>query len=340
MINRSIEVDLVVNSLHYSPMLQELPKGVNFVNLGCSGIVARLPRLMRYMRTRGPDCLLSAGHSANELSILAKVLSSRKTRVVVSEHTCLSTELNALATSNLRRFAIQWFSGGIYRFADGVIAVSDAVRSDSERLLRMKPGTCQTIYNPVNFERIFRLSVESIDHPWFQADGPPIVLGIGRLEEQKDFTNLLEAFAKVRTELGARLLILGEGSQREYLTARIVQLGLDDCVRLLGFVPNPYPYLKNASAFALSSKWEGLPTVLLEALAFGVPIVSTDCPGGSNEILAGGKYGALVPMSNPRALAEAILIALRSPRPKVPDEALAKYRINDVVDQYLAVLTN
>jgi glycosyltransferase involved in cell wall biosynthesis len=341
MIARGIEVDLVVNRLEFSPMLHELPKDVCLVNLGCSTFAARLPRLIRYLRNRQPNGILSAGHYANELSVLAKLLSLQKMRVVVSEHTSLSTELNALPGNSLRRFAVPWLDRVIYPFADGVVAVSEAVRWDSEKLFRLRPGTCQTIYNPVDFERIRRLGMDTIDHPWFQLGKPPVVLGIGRLEEQKDFTNLLEAFSTVRAQRDARLVIFGEGSQRQRLIERIAQLGINDCVWLAGFIPNPYPYIKRASVLALSSRWEGLPTVLMESLALGVPIVSTDCPGGSNEILAGGKFGTLVPMSDPAALAEAIIVTLGKGKPVlVEEEALIKYKIDRVLDEYLRILQN
>jgi hypothetical protein len=127
---RQIEVDLVVNTLDFSPMQQELPKDVSLVNLRCAGFASRLPRLIGYLRHRQPSCLLSAGHLANEVAILAKMLSLSKMRVVVSEQTNLSSELSALPATSVRRLAIPPIGRMIYRFADGVVAVSEAVRLD------------------------------------------------------------------------------------------------------------------------------------------------------------------------------------------------------------------
>src|SRR5262249_43075680 len=146
-------------------------------------------------------------------------------------------------------------------------------------------------------------------HPWFRPSAPPVVLGAGRLHAQKDFPTLLRAFAQVRAKREARLMILGEAKCAEYRTelmALAAQLGIADDVMLPGFVANPFAYMARAAVFVLSSAWEGLPTVLIEALASGCPVVSTACPSGPREILENGKYGPLVPVGDDTALANAI----------------------------------
>jgi glycosyltransferase involved in cell wall biosynthesis len=339
MIKRRIDVDFVVNLAGFSPMLKEVPVGVNFIDLGCTRFSSRLPSLVRYLRRNRPECVLSAGHFSNEIAILGKVFSTIKVRVVVSEHTSLYTELSSLPVASARRVAIPPICRFLYPFADGIVAVSNGVRGDSEKLFRLKAGACRTIYNPVDVGKILQLGEQPVDHPWFLSDGPPVVLGIGRLERQKDFINLLEAFAEVRKHVTARLVILGEGSQRTTLIAKVDELGLGDCVWLAGFVSNPYPYLKRASVFSLSSEWEGLPVALIEALAFGIPIVSTDCPSGPSEILASGKYGIMVPIKDSKALAQGIIKVLKGYRSNMPEDALAKYSVDAVLDQYLEVLS-
>ncbi len=339
MVGRGIQVDLVVNSLDFSPMLEHVPVGVNFVDLGCSGFASRLPRLRQYLHRSRPDCLLSAGHFTNEIAVLGKLFAPRDLRVVVTEHTTLSTELKTLPPRHPRRLAVGPLCHWLYPFADGVVAVSDGVRRDSEQLFGLKPGICRTIYNPVNFPEILRRAQEPVEHPWFRPGESPVLLGIGRLERQKDFLNLLHAFAEVRKHFDARLAILGEGSQRELLTARIAELGLEESVWLAGFVSNPYPYLRHCSAYCLSSQWEGLPIALIEALSLDVPIVATDCPSGPSEILESGKYGTLVPTENSAAFAEGILRILSGHRQVIPPESLDRYRVNSVVDQYLTVLS-
>jgi len=189
---------------------------------------------------------------------------------------------------------IRWF----YPWASKVVAVSEAARSDLLAVAGLQPDSIQVINNPVVTPRLFERAKVPLDHPWFAAGEPPVILGVGRLVTAKNFPLLLRAFALVRKEQPARLVILGDGEQRQVLE---------------WFVDNPYPYMARAGAFVLSSSFEGLPTVLIEALALGVPVVSTDCPSGPSEILQQGRWGALVPVDDERALAEGILQALRQP---------------------------
>ncbi len=181
-------------------------------------------------------------------------------------------------------------------------------------------------------------AAEPIGHHWFAPGQPPVVLGIGRLTKQKEFVTLLRSFAQVRTHCAARLMVLGEGEDRLSLEALINDLGLSECVALPGFVKNPYPYLRAASVFALSSAWEGLPTVLIEALALGTPIVSTNCPSGPSEILNGGQHGALIPVGDSEAMADAIYKALTSGRSERNAEAWRKFTVPVATAAYLEAL--
>lgn len=338
MMSRNIQVDLIVNLTGFSPMLKEIPDGLNLVDLHSTSFSSRLPRLVHYIRTRNPDCILAAGHFSNEIAVIAKIISATKVRVILSEHTTLSVELRSLPAISLRRIAIPASDPILYRLADGVIAVSHGVRADCNRYLRLQNGKCRTIHNPVDTEKVILLGKQPLDDPWFLPGAPPVVISIGRLEKQKDFITLVEAFAQVRRRIESRLVILGEGSQRQNIAARVRELGLTDCVSTPGFVANPFPYLKRAAVCALSSEWEGLPTVLIEALALGVPIVSTDCPSGPSEILASGKYGILVPTRNPQSLANGIIRVLTGDCPCVSKDALVQYSVNGVLDQYLDVM--
>jgi glycosyltransferase involved in cell wall biosynthesis len=156
--------------------------------------------------------------------------------------------------------------------------------------------------------------------------------------KQKDFPTLLRAFAQLRQTRHARLLILGEGEERQMLEALSARLGVNEDVSLPGFVENPYPYMVNASVFALSSRWEGLPTVLIEVLYCGTPVVATDCPSGPREILRSGEIGRLVPMEEPAALAEAIAATLDANGPQPSRESWQPYTLETVVDQYVDLL--
>jgi len=199
-------------------------------------------------------------------------------------------------------------------------------------------GKITTINTPVVTESLFERAGEAINHPWFNDDSPPIILGVGRFVPQKDLLTLIQAFAEVRQERPARLVILGDGQERQKLEALVGELGLQDDVWMPGFVGN-LPFMKQSDVFVLSSIFEGLPTVLIEALALSPAIVSTDCPGGIGEILNDGECGLIVPMRDPKSLAQAIIQSLDDPI----DTALLRKRANDfsmqsIVDKYKIVL--
>jgi len=183
-------------------------------------------------------------------------------------------------------------------------------------------------------EELRRRAAPAPDHNWFADGEPPVVLAAGRLTRQKDFPTLLRAFARARAGgAHARMLILGEGEDRPALEGLRDELGLAADVALPGFTADPYPYFGHAALYALSSGWEGLPTVLVECLAVGLPVVSTDCPSGPREILRGGRLGALVPVGDAAALGDAIAAALVRPAP-VPPDAVDPYRTEAVVAAY------
>jgi glycosyltransferase involved in cell wall biosynthesis len=198
----------------------------------------------------------------------------------------------------------------------------------------------KVIYNPVITPELFARAEEPLDHPWFRPGEPPVVLGVGRLTQAKDFPTLIRAFALVRKERPARLMILGEGEERPKLEALVRELRLEEDVALPGFVDNPYKYMKRAAVFVLSSRWEGFGIVLVEAMALGTPVVATDCPSGPAEILENGKWGRLVPPGDPEALAKAILDTLEGgvSRVKATTNVQKRFSMIAIVEQYLKVL--
>jgi glycosyltransferase involved in cell wall biosynthesis len=182
------------------------------------------------------------------------------------------------------------------------------------------------------------MAAEPLEHPWFRPGEPAVILALGRLVPQKDFGMLIRAFAQVRRARAARLLILGEGPERDGLAAAIAENGLQDDVQLPGWTVNPYPYMARSRLFVLSSRWEGLPTVLIEALFCGVEVVSTDCPSGPREILDGGRYGALVPVGDVDALAEAMERALSRDAARPGQESWLPFEQDVVAGRYLQTL--
>jgi glycosyltransferase involved in cell wall biosynthesis len=226
-----------------------------------------------------------------------------------------------------------------YPWADALSAVSDGVADDLARVCGMPREKIVTTWNPVVTPALFEAAAQPLEHPWFRPGEPPVVLGVGKLRPQKDFATLIDAFAKVRAKRPARLMILGEGPEEGRLRVRARRLDVSADTALEGFAANPFAMMARAAVFALSSAWEGLPSVLIQAMACGCPVVSTDCPSGPSEILAGGVHGPLVPVGDSDALAAAILRLLDAP----PDREGLRRRADDfsaerVALRYLAVM--
>ena len=226
-----------------------------------------------------------------------------------------------------------------YPHADASVGVSRGVASELTEAVGVPVGRVHTIYNPVVSEALVRNSDEPAGHPWLDAPGPRVILAAGRLSKQKDFPTLLTAFARLRERCPARLIVLGKGRLRLVLESQAKDLRISEHVDFPGFARNPYAFMAKASLFVLSSRYEGLPTVLIEAMACGCPVVSTNTPFGPEEILEDGRWGELVPIGDAKALSEAMLRALENPH---PSEALRKrasaFGIEQAVDRYEELL--
>jgi len=271
-------------------------------------VLGALPCLVDYLKKERPDALISSMDYPNAVAVMARKLAKVKSRVVLTVHSTLSEEI---ARSKKPRIKAQVeVDRRFYPQADSVITVSQGVADDLARTLNLPVESFTTIYNPVVNERLFQQAAEPLSHPWFSGDGPPVLLTVGGIKPAKDHATLLKAFALVREKRPVRLLILGEGKLRENLIRQAEELGISADLEMPGFLDNPFQYMARASLFVLSSVFEGLPTVLIEALACGCPVVSTDCPSGPREILDNGRYGALVQMADEKSLAAAILQAL------------------------------
>jgi glycosyltransferase involved in cell wall biosynthesis len=290
-----------------------------------------------YLRREQPDALLSAKTPANLVAIWAKRLAKVRTRIVVSERTNLSTVTQQSPKWRWRYVAP--LIGKVYPQAERIVTVSRGVADDLAACTGLPRATIGTIYNPTLTTEIAEKAQAPISHTWLPPTTTPVILGVGRLVPQKDFPTLLKAFAHVHRKHPARLLILGEGRERAKLEALVSELGIAEDVSFPGFEPNPYAFMARASVFVLSSAWEGLPNALIEALACGCPVVSTNCPSGPQEILDNGAFGPLVPVGDDRALAEAILHTLENPpnAERLRSRA-AEFDIREISRQYLNVL--
>lgn len=304
-------VDLIVARAR-GPLRDEVPAAVRVVDLAAPRLSASVWGLTRYLRRHSPEVMLSALSVTNCVAAWARGMARVPTRLILTEHNTLSQTLQNSADRRLR--LLPWLMRRSYPKAERIVAVSHGVARDLAQQLGLGHDQVRVIHNPVVTQRLHQLAQQSVAHPWFGAEQPPVVLGGGRLIPQKDFATLIEAFAQVRQTQPSRLVILGEGPERPALQALAAQLGVERDVDLPGFVTNPYAYMRRAKVFVLSSRWEGLGNVIIEALAAGTYVVSTDCPSGPREILTDSACGALVPVGAPRALAAAITQALGSAR--------------------------
>ena len=333
--DRGYPIDLVL-AMADGPHLVDVPKSIRLIDLKAARVVTSLPRLIRYLREVRPHAILSIMNHANIVALLAQRLSGIPTRVLVSERNTLS--MAAQHARTLRAQLMPWLVRIFYPLANEIVTVSIGVADDLARIMGIPRQTIKVIYNPVITPELQQKVIASLEHPWFEPGQPPVILGVGRLTKQKDFTTLIQAFARVFRNHRARLLILGEGPERSALEALVKRLGLEQVVNLPGFVANPYMYMSRASLFVLSSRWEGLPGVLIEALYCGALVVSTDCPSGAREILADGRYGQLVPVGGEAEMARAIENVLAGEYPHPPLESWHPFKLETVVDQYLDLL--
>lgn len=336
LVEKGIAVDMVLSSAR-GEHLKKLDDRVRLIDLGAKRVASSLPALIGYLRKEKPHALLSTQAHANVIALLACTFPGIDTRVVVREVTSKNRE-DAKKT---------WFRTGIvsllgrrlYRRAFRVIAVCHDLRQEIADAGRAPLDKIVVIYNPVRTDLLRRQAEEPSGHRWLDNPAMPVILSVGRLEQVKDMAALIQAFALVRRSLDAKLVILGEGSLRNDLRELTHSLSIDADVDMPGFADNPYSFIARADAFALSSIAEGLPNVLLEALALGTPIVATDCPTGPREILRDGKDGILVPEGDLAALAQGIRTCLtsESKRPVAP-ESLERFEFSKVIDQYAKVL--
>lgn len=334
---RGFAVDLVLAAAE-GTFLEQLPPAARLIDLRAGRVLPSLAPLTRYLRRERPRALISSMSHANLVALWASMLARRGTPVLVTVHNTLSqtTQQQGPLVGRLWPRLLRTF----YPWAAHVVAVSRGAADDLARTSGVSRDRVKVVYNPVITPSMIALARQSPGHPWFTPGQPPVILGVGRLTQQKDFATLLRAFAEVRRRRAARLVILGEGEERAALAGLAQQLGVTEDVALIGFRENALAYMAASAVFVLSSAWEGLPTVLIEALATGTRVVSTDCPSGPREILQGGRLGALVPVGDSSALAEAILAALEQPAAPVPADALAPFTRDTAVDHYLRLIEN
>ena len=332
---RGLLVDLVVFNTS-GPLISLVPKNANLVKLNCRKPIFSIIKISKYLKKNKPHSIFSALTHINIVCSIAYRISRIKSNLVLSERSDITEDLS----SRISRFDVAITKLLIKRFysnAYNIVTISKGSAKSINKLLKNTRNKIITIYNPVNQKYLYHLSIQHVELPW--DDQLPVIISSGRLVLSKDFQCLIESFSILRKRIPSNLIILGDGDLRSDLNDLVHSLDIRNNVWFPGYCLNPFPFMRRSKLFVLPSRIEGLSNVLLEALALGIPIVSTNCPSGPEEILAGGKYGRLVPVGDPFAMAEAMEKSLLGDHPVFDkEEALRRFHPELITNQYLEAL--
>ena len=318
-------------------LVSELNDNVKLYSFEKKNSLSAIPAIIDFIRKEKPAVLISTQIHVNLIAIMLKLFFRIKTKIILREAT--SPGSHFLVHKSLRwklvNAAVKW----MYPKADAIVAICEAVKINLVESGYAPPSKISVIYNPVINERFEKAVTEEVEHPFF-TDGVPVYLSVGRLAPAKNFTLLINAFSLVLKSKDARLLIIGEGGERESLERLIDKHKLKEKISLPGEKVNPYPWMRKADAYVLSSLYEGLPNALIEAMGCGLQLVSVDCPGGSREILMDGKCGQLVKMDDAQALAAAMLYCIEHPvERRFMEESVKRFESEIIGAQYLSLVT-
>ncbi len=296
------------------PYLKQVPQKIEVVSFNPLVKRFRVPQSLLpfslYLRRESPDVIISAMNKCNLIAIVARAISGIKTKLIISEQNFISLSIRGLIRKRVMHLLIRL----LYPRANFITAASKGIADDLSKCAKIPQERVQVVYNPIIDEKVYEKCREDVSHPFFSESSEGVVIGVGSLSESKGFANLIEAFSILRREKNLRLIILGEGEEREKLEEMTGNLGVEKYVSMPGFVDNPYAYMARSKVFVHPAIYEGLGNVLVEAMACGTPVVATNCPTGPAEALDNGRFGRLVPVKNINALAEAIKEAMSSPR--------------------------
>lgn len=333
LVERGYSVDLLKVRRH-GPHFEFSHPNYRVVDLGTRHTYLAVATIARYLREFRPAVMFSDKDRVNRTALLAAWIARCGTRLVFSVGTTVSIDLThrGMLERWIQRLSMRY----LYPRAFKVIVSSEGVADDMSRYTGLRRSLIHAVPRPIIPDEQLRRTFSGIDHPWFAHGEPPVILGVGELSDRKAFDILLRAFARLRQRRPCRLMILGKGMRREQLQALATELGVTDDFQLPGFVSDPYAYMAHASVFAMTSRWEGLPLALVEAMAMGTPVVSTDCPSGAAEALAGGRHGPLVPVDDIEGIADALESALQTPVPRTQlIAAVHRFTVSAATDAYL-----
>jgi len=319
--------------------LQEVPVTIPIVDLASQSVLGAIPKLTSWIRRSKPKKILAALTHVNIAVIVASKLARFPGTVAISERNQISEK--ASAARRLRERITYGLTPFIYRRSDAIVAVSRGVARDVAKFASVHDGRVHYVHNPVFDAHIGDRAAEASPHPWLDRPSAnvPIIIAVGRLHYQKDFETLIRAFIRLRTTRAARLIIFGEGAERPALERLAEHSPFSDDIDLPGFCANPFAAMSRAHLLVLSSRWEGFPNVLVEAMSCGCPVVATDCPSGPDEILDGGRYGPLVRIGDDGAMADAIARALDTPGlAHLVAERAKVFSVTSASEKYLKIL--
>lgn len=324
------------------PYVKQLNSNIHVLELTANNPIIIVFKLIKACKKNQIDVLFAISRYNNILALIANFVLRKRT--IIREATTFDGFYKKKTINKLERVKSQLFLKLIqflYPKADAIVANSKDTAKDIENHISVSGNKIVVINNPLIDDQIQTQSNQPVDDEYFSNTSTPRIISAGRLVYQKNFQHLIKSFALLKKTMpSASLTILGEGPQETQLKELVKQLDLGNDVCFLGFVDNPYKYLKHADVFVLSSIFEGFGNVLVESLAIGLPVVSTNCPGGPREILDNGKFGALVPVNDEKAMSIAIIrvLAAKTDKQKLIDRSKI-YSIEKITDKYFEVLS-
>lgn len=335
---RGHDVEIILR-VKRGQLLEEVHEDVSVKGLNADPFLPMVQALRKYINRNQPEVLVSTLNTANLAAILAIKSTRTSTRHIVrmaNTPSWKAKEYDELLTDRAFPFLMKL----LFPLHGRYITISQGQADDLIENYNVKRENITVIYNPCITDELYEKAREDIHHDWLTSSDYKSILSVGSLTEQKDHSTLIQAFAGVlKHQDSYRLLVVGEGPKREQLQELARNLGVEDSLELLGETPNPYPYMVNADVFVLSSRWEGFGIVLVEAMALGTPVISTDCPHGPREILDNGTFGTLVPVGQSEPLTDAIIEVAEnhSDEQKLEKRAM-EFHTNKITNKYEEVL--
>jgi len=353
--DRGYEVDLLVLK-PVGQYAEHVDARVQVYSLDRRRIALSIFPLITYLKKRKPEVLLALDEYTHLLALIARYVTRSDVRIVLRIGNMLSELFTRYA--GMKNKIIPPLVRSWYKHADRIIAVSKGVRDDVIVVTGIAPDNVSVIYQPKPRAEILERAQEPVDHPWFTDKSVPLALFVGRLREQKNLPVLIRAFAAVRADMPARLVLIGSGREEGRLRALITELGMEDSIMLIGYADNPYQYMSRADVFVFPTLWEGMPNALLEAMVVGLPVIASDCSGaGPREIIAPAtdhrvrmvsgieyaEFGVLTAVNDEAALSEAMKTLLSDPAKRAVYAAKSLERSADfdadgIIDAYAQAL--